>query len=305
MLTDRSHGSQWFAGGPHPVGSIMKPFTRETVTDRRQPSVRWNAVIAGALVALGTWLLLQLLITGGALTAIDADHIDRLGSYSIGTSVGSILAPLLAMFAGGLVAGRLASFYELLPPTLGDQFATCRQLLAWPQVCPQSTARFVETDNGDTITDNLTNLVWERKAKSSAANELRTWSDVGNPAVGIEDGTGFAAHLRALNAATYGGSNGWRLPTIAELISTLGPPTEPTSVLVDGDLECRDPGSFAGLAYWSATPALHPRTGDCPEHAWNVIYGTMTTACEVTEPGAVAVDGAEGGRRVRAVRGGL
>lgn len=90
----------------------MKPFTRETVTDRRQPSIRWNAVIAGALVALGTWVLLQLLITGGALTAIDADHIDRLGSYSIGTSVGSILAPLLAMFAGGLVAGRLASFYD-------------------------------------------------------------------------------------------------------------------------------------------------------------------------------------------------
>ncbi len=90
----------------------MKPFTRETVTDRRQPSVRWNAVIAGALVALGTWLLLQLLITGGALTAIDADHIDRLGTYGIGTSVGSILAPLLAMFAGGVVAGRLASFYD-------------------------------------------------------------------------------------------------------------------------------------------------------------------------------------------------
>jgi len=90
----------------------MKPFTRETVTDRRQPAVRWNAVIAGSLVALGTWVLLQLLITGAALTAIDADHVDRLGSYSIGTSVGSILAPLLAMFAGGLVAGRLASFYD-------------------------------------------------------------------------------------------------------------------------------------------------------------------------------------------------
>jgi len=90
----------------------MKPFTRETVTDRRQPSIRWNAVIAGALVALGTWVLLQLLITGGALTASDAEHVDRLGSYSIGTSIGSILAPLLAMFAGGLVAGRLASFYD-------------------------------------------------------------------------------------------------------------------------------------------------------------------------------------------------
>lgn len=112
MLTDQSHRCSWFARGEQPVASIMKPFTRETVTDRRQPSVRWNAVIAGALVALGVWVLLQLLITGGALKAIDADHLDRLGSYSIGTSVGSILAPLLAMFAGGLVAGRLASFYD-------------------------------------------------------------------------------------------------------------------------------------------------------------------------------------------------
>jgi hypothetical protein len=90
----------------------MKPFTRETVTDRRQGAVRWTAVIAGALVALGTWLLLQLLLTGGALSAIDADHVDKLRSYSIGTSVGSILAPLLAMFAGGLVAGKLASYYD-------------------------------------------------------------------------------------------------------------------------------------------------------------------------------------------------
>jgi hypothetical protein len=90
----------------------MQPFSREAITDRRQPYVRWTAVIAGALVALGTWMLLQLLFTGGALSAIDADHVDKLGSYGIGTSIGSVLAPLFAMFAGGLVAGRLASYLD-------------------------------------------------------------------------------------------------------------------------------------------------------------------------------------------------
>lgn len=90
----------------------MQPFSRETITDRRQPYVRWTPVIAGALVALGTWMLLQLLFTGGALSAIDPDEIDNLRGYGIGTSLGSVLAPLLAMFVGGLVAGRLAAYYD-------------------------------------------------------------------------------------------------------------------------------------------------------------------------------------------------
>src|SRR6476646_6234568 len=90
----------------------MQPFSRETITDRRQPYVRWTAVIAGALSALGTWLLLQLLFTGGALSAIDPDKVDRVHGYAIGTSIGSVLAPLIAMFVGGLVAGRLAAYYD-------------------------------------------------------------------------------------------------------------------------------------------------------------------------------------------------
>ena len=90
----------------------MQPFSRETITDRRQPYIRWTAVVAGALVALGAWMLLQLLLTGAALSAIDPDEIDHMRGYGIGASIGSVLAPILAMLAGGLVAGRLAEHYD-------------------------------------------------------------------------------------------------------------------------------------------------------------------------------------------------
>ncbi len=90
----------------------MQPFSRETITDRRQPYIRWTAVIAGALVALGSWMLLQLLFTGAALSAIDPDEVDNMRGYGIGTSIGSVLAPLLAMFLGGLTAGRLADHHD-------------------------------------------------------------------------------------------------------------------------------------------------------------------------------------------------
>ncbi|HLL23295.1 MAG TPA: hypothetical protein VK427_14255 [Kofleriaceae bacterium] len=91
----------------------MKPiFSREAVVDRRQPYIRWSAVLAGAALTLGLWNLLNLLFIGGALTAVDPDELDHAGAMGIGTGIGSVLAPLIAMFVGGLVAGRLASHYD-------------------------------------------------------------------------------------------------------------------------------------------------------------------------------------------------
>lgn len=69
-------------------------------------------MIAGALVAGAVWLLLGLLFTGGALAAIDPEEVDSAHAFGIGTSTGSIVAPLIAMFIGGAVAGRLAGYYD-------------------------------------------------------------------------------------------------------------------------------------------------------------------------------------------------
>lgn len=90
----------------------MQPFSRETIVDRRQAYIRWTAVFAGAAIAAGLWLLLQLIFTGGALTAVDADDVENARAFGIGTTVSSVLAPLLAMFAGGLIAGRIANHYD-------------------------------------------------------------------------------------------------------------------------------------------------------------------------------------------------
>jgi hypothetical protein len=87
----------------------MKPFTRELITDRRQPALRWSAVFAGVAVAVALWSLLQMLGMGIGLSSMDLDDAGSFRHVRIGNSVWSMLAPLIALAVGGIVAGRLAS----------------------------------------------------------------------------------------------------------------------------------------------------------------------------------------------------
>jgi hypothetical protein len=84
----------------------MKPFVRETVIDRRQPFLRWSPIFGGAIFAIGLWTLLQVLGMGAGLAAVDTDDAGSLKGAGIGTGIWSIIAPLIAMFIGGLLAGR-------------------------------------------------------------------------------------------------------------------------------------------------------------------------------------------------------
>ncbi|TMQ04567.1 MAG: hypothetical protein E6J90_51160 [Deltaproteobacteria bacterium] len=91
----------------------MPTISRETILiDRRQPTLRWSAVFAGAVCSIGLWMLLQLLGLGLGLTAVDADNIRSLRGAGITTTVWSLIAPLVAMFFGGLLTGKLAQTYE-------------------------------------------------------------------------------------------------------------------------------------------------------------------------------------------------
>jgi hypothetical protein len=86
----------------------MRPISRETIIDRRQPLMRWSAVFAGTALAVGLWILFQTLGMGLGLAAVDVDDSGNLKGIGIGTGIWSVIAPLLAMFLGAFLAGRLA-----------------------------------------------------------------------------------------------------------------------------------------------------------------------------------------------------
>ncbi len=101
----------------------MQPITREII-DRRQPAIRWSAVFAGTVVAVGLWGVLQLLGMGAGLVAIDPDDGGSAKTAMIGTGAWSVIAPLLALFVGGFVAGKLAT-------TLDRRVAGTHGVVVW------------------------------------------------------------------------------------------------------------------------------------------------------------------------------
>lgn len=70
--------------------------------------MRWSAVFAGTVLAIGLWILLQVLGMGVGLSAVDTDDAGNLKGIGIGTGVWSLIAPLIALFLGGLLVGRLS-----------------------------------------------------------------------------------------------------------------------------------------------------------------------------------------------------
>jgi hypothetical protein len=92
---------------------MVKPISREAFLDRRQPLMRWSAVFAGTVLGIGVWILLQTLGMGLGLSAIDTDDAGSLKGVGIGTGIWSIIAPLIAMFVGAFVVGRLANTRDL------------------------------------------------------------------------------------------------------------------------------------------------------------------------------------------------
>lgn len=90
----------------------MKPYTRELISDRRQPMLKWSAVFAGATIAVALWVLLQMFGMGVGLATIDVGDHGNLRSIGIGTTVWTMIAPLIAMFVGGFIGGRLATTFD-------------------------------------------------------------------------------------------------------------------------------------------------------------------------------------------------
>jgi hypothetical protein len=70
--------------------------------------VSWGALFAGAAAALGVWILLYALGVALGLSNVDPNDRDTMRASGIFTGVWGLAAPLVALFIGGLVAGRSA-----------------------------------------------------------------------------------------------------------------------------------------------------------------------------------------------------
>jgi hypothetical protein len=165
-----------------------------------------------------------------------------------------------------------------------------------------TTLRFVNNGDG-TVTDHQTGLQWEKKVAGSGClhcvNDTYQWSNaIGGTA---PDGGAFTYFLNTLNGGATGVGNcasadgstitggfnnhcDWRLPTIAELMSILGPTCGPT---------CIDPifGPTAASSYWSSTSFNYP----VPHYSALFV---------VFDGGGVGTDLKSSNFFVRAVRGG-
>ncbi len=86
--------------------------------------IGWSSIFVGTAVAAGSWLVLHLLGVGIGLTAIDPDNASSLEGVGIGTGIWSLIAPILALFIGGLVVGRTA-------PTVNTGNALIHAFAAW------------------------------------------------------------------------------------------------------------------------------------------------------------------------------
>lgn len=124
------------------------------------------------------------------------------------------------------------------------------------------------TDNGATITDNTTGLMWEKLKDDGTINDwdtTYTWADA------------FLVKIADLNSANFAGHNDWRLPNINELqtlvdYGRLDPAID--SVFNNGT------GSFTQSSdYWSSTTFAIDTSG-----AWTVsfLFGNVSGVDKTT-----------------------
>jgi hypothetical protein len=88
-----------------PTPPIVPPLASSTMFVERRvtPRISWSAIIAGVAIAGGTWLLVQLFGFGAGLSMVERVSMNRVGFATIALT---FLAPILALFVGGVVAGR-------------------------------------------------------------------------------------------------------------------------------------------------------------------------------------------------------
>jgi hypothetical protein len=75
-------------------------------------TVRWGAIFAGAVAALGTWALLYALGLAIGLSTVDTQDTSSWKFSGMFTGIWGVVTPLVALFVGGFVAGRGAGISD-------------------------------------------------------------------------------------------------------------------------------------------------------------------------------------------------
>ena len=97
-------------------GAGSAELTRATYWGQDRSRISWGAVLAGAVVAVATSLLLSLLgaaMGAGSIHALDATSTD-LANYGIGAGIWQMINLALSMALGGYVAARLSGTHSHL-----------------------------------------------------------------------------------------------------------------------------------------------------------------------------------------------
>jgi hypothetical protein len=93
------------------AGQSVATVVDEPLTGRSRPRISWGAIFGGAFSALGLWLLLYAFGLAIGLSSVDPNNAHSLKGSGMFTGIWSAIAPLLALFIGGVVAGRLAGSF--------------------------------------------------------------------------------------------------------------------------------------------------------------------------------------------------
>jgi hypothetical protein len=85
----------------------MADVVVEQVSER--PRMSWGAIFGGAVTALGLWVLLYAFGLAVGLSSLNPGNPGSARGAGIFTGVWALIAPLIALFVGGWVAGRGAN----------------------------------------------------------------------------------------------------------------------------------------------------------------------------------------------------
>jgi len=90
------------------IEGAAQPASRNFPIGR--PRLSWGAVFGGAVAALGLWTLLYVFGLAVGLSTIDPNGVRSLRPSALFAGIWAVIAPLIALFIGGWVAGRGAGF---------------------------------------------------------------------------------------------------------------------------------------------------------------------------------------------------